>query len=85
MFDIDFEDFKEKLETFVPIVTKRKNTYKVPVVWSAMGYVLVEADDVEEAKNYVKEHLDEFPLPRDGEYLDDSFEVDEEGEAIYVP
>lgn len=61
-----------------------KNTYKVPVVWSAMGYVLVDAEDGESAKRYVKDHLDEFPLPKDGEYLDDSFEVDEEGDPIMI-
>lgn len=61
-----------------------KMVYKVPVVWAAMGYVLMEAEDAESAKSYVKEHLDEFPLPRNGEYLDDSFQVDEEGEPIMI-
>lgn len=61
-----------------------KMVYKVPVIWSAMGYVRVEAEDADSAKAYVKEHLDEFPLPRDSEYLDDSFEVDDEGEPIMV-
>lgn len=61
-----------------------KMVYKVPVVWSAMGYVLVEAEDGEEAMKYVKEHLDEFPLPANGEYIDDSFEIDEEGEPIMI-
>lgn len=61
-----------------------KNVYKVPVVWSAMGYVLVDAESGEEAMKYAKEHLDEFSLPKNGEYLDDSFVVDDEGEAILL-
>lgn len=58
--------------------------FKVPVVWSMMGYVDVEADDAEEAMVYAKEHKDEFHLPYNGEYVDDSFEVDEEGTALLV-
>ena len=56
-----------------------KRIYRVPVVWSMMGYVSTTATSEEDAKNYVKEHLDEYSLPHNGEYLDDSFEVDEEG------
>ena len=61
-----------------------KKTYKVPVVWSMMGYVLVDANNETAAMQYVKEHLDEFPLPTNGSYLDDSFEVDEEGMVFPV-
>ena len=59
-----------------------KMVYKVPVVWSMMGYVLVDAENGEEAMRYAKEHTDELPLPANAEYLEDSFEVDEEGEPI---
>lgn len=58
-----------------------KMVYKVPVVWSMMGYVLVDAHDAEEAKEYVNQHLDEFELPS-GEYLEGSFQLDEEGEPF---
>ena len=61
-----------------------KMVYKVPVVWASMGYIIVDAESGDEAMKYAKEHLDEFPLPRNGEYLDDSFEVDEEGEPIMI-
>lgn len=59
--------------------------YKVPVVWGMMGYIPVSADvgSPEDAKQYVKEHADEYPLPN-GEYLEDSFEVDEEGDPIPI-
>lgn len=61
-----------------------KMVYKVPVVWEMMGYVLVDAESSEEAVAYAKEHKDEFTLPTDGNYLEDSFEVDEEGEPIMI-
>ena len=61
-----------------------KMVYKVPVVWSMMGYVLVDAESSEDAKQYAKEHMDEFPLPANAQYLDDSFEVDEEGEPFII-
>lgn len=61
-----------------------KMVYKVPVVWSMMGYVLVDADSSEEAMEYAREHMDDFALPTNGEYLEDSFEIDEEGEPIMI-
>lgn len=61
-----------------------KMVYKVPVVWSMMGYVLVDAESREAAMEYAKEHADDFSLPTNGEYLDESFEIDEEGEPIMI-
>ena len=58
--------------------------YKVPVVWSMMGYVLVDADSPEEAIEYAKEHKDDLPLPANAQYLEDSFEIDEEGDPIMI-
>lgn len=58
--------------------------YKVPVVWSMMGYILVDADSSEEAMEYVKAHKNEVPLPANAEYLEDSFEVDEGGQPIMI-
>lgn len=62
--------------------TEPKMIYKVPVVWSMMGYVLVDAYSSEEAMEYAKNHIDELSLPANAEYIDDSFEIDEEGEPI---
>ena len=59
-----------------------KMVYKVPVVWSMMGYILVDAECGEDALEYVKQHKNELPLPANAEYLEDSFEIDEEGEPI---
>ena len=50
-------------------------TYKIPVVWTMMAYVEVEAESLDEAINEVMN----APLPDNGEYLEDSFEVDHMG------
>jgi hypothetical protein len=46
--------------------------YNVAVVWSLMGSYDIEAENEDEARRIA----DELPLPTDGEYLSDSFEVD---------
>jgi len=53
-------------------------TYKIPVVWSMIGYVEVEAESLSKAidKAY------DAPLPDNGEYLESSFEVDEAGIVV---
>ena len=53
---------------------KKKKTYKVPVTWSMMGHVLVDADSPEEAIQEVKNNPQDYDLPSDGAYLEDSFE-----------
>ena len=50
-------------------------TYKIPVVWTMMAYVEVKAESLDEAINEVMN----APLPDNGEYLEDSFEVDHMG------
>jgi hypothetical protein len=50
-----------------------KNTYKIPVTWQMFDYVLVEADSLKEAI----EQAYDFPLTP-GEYIDGSFNIDEE-------
>ena len=54
-------------------------TYRVPVVWSMMGFVEVQAESLSEARH---EALD-APLPEDGSYLEGSFEIDE-GSFVFV-
>lgn len=51
------------------------NIYKIPVSWQCYGYVKIEANNLEEAINKAWE--DDIPLP-EGEYVDASWEVDEE-------
>ena len=49
-------------------------TYKVAVEWSLFGETEVEANSLEEAIQYVKDNLDDIPLPQ-GEYIDGSFDI----------
>ena len=49
-------------------------TWRIPVVWQMMGVVEVVADTLEEAMKIAKDD-DNIPLPDNGEYLDDSWEV----------
>ena len=55
-----------------------KKTFKIPVVWQMWGIISVEAKNLKEAK----EKVYSMSLPR-GEYIDDSFEIDEEGIQHY--
>lgn len=50
-------------------------TYKIPVIWQATAIIEVEANSIEEAA----EKANSAPLPRDSNYIEDSFEVDYEG------
>ena len=51
--------------------------YRLPVVWTVMGYVDVVADNIKDACDLaIKPDMD---LPEDGEPLDDSFGLDREG------
>ena len=49
--------------------------YKIPCVWQMYGYHRVEANSLSEAVDLVLS--DEMGLP-DGEYLEASFEVDQD-------
>jgi hypothetical protein len=46
--------------------------YKIPVSWTAVAIVEVDATSLEEAI----EKAQDAPLPKESEYLDGSFEVD---------
>lgn len=52
-------------------------THKVAVSWTEVGTVLIKADTVELAIIKAKKGIDNIILP-DGEYLDDSFQIDED-------
>lgn len=61
-----------------------KEMWKIPCVWQMMGYLEVEADTPEEAwKTAEKEEMN-CPLPDNGQYLEDSFELDYEGEPLLI-
>ena len=60
----------------------KEKIWKVPCVWQMMGYLEVEAKTAEEAREIAKDMARECPLPENGAYLEDSFEIDEEGEPL---
>lgn len=64
---------------------KRKR-FKVPVSWEMCGMIEVVAETKEEALEIVRLSEDDFPLPPDAYYVDDSFELssdnDEELKAM---
>lgn len=51
-------------------------TWKIPVCWSMMGTVCVEADTLEEAVEIAKDDEGVIPIPDNGSFLDGSWEVD---------
>ncbi len=52
----------------------KKKVYEVPVTWMMSGTYHVRASSPEAAK----EAVFDAPLPKDGDYVDDSFSVDED-------
>lgn len=48
--------------------------FRIIVTWNMMGSYIVNADTLEDAIDKVEAH--ETPLPKNGSYLEDSFEVD---------
>lgn len=51
--------------------------YRVPVEWVSLGYIEVDAFDLEDLKKILnnRDFLNEEPLPTDWNYLEDSFKV----------
>lgn len=59
--------------------------FKIPVSWEMYGYVKVKANTAEEALKIAerKEYNGAgFALPNDGEYIDDSFKIDNDMDLI---
>lgn len=70
-----FEDFtiKEWLET-----DTYYHEYRIGCSWEVYGHITVRAKNREEAIKVAQKVTKTCSLPDDGEYLDDSFELDEE-------
>lgn len=70
-----FEDFtiEEWLET-----DTYYHTYRVGCSWQLYGHIEVRAKNEKEALKKARQLAMKCPLPDDGEYLDDSFVLDEE-------
>lgn len=55
-----------------------KKQFKIQAVFTMIGSYTVEANSLEEAKEKIA-HNDLLGLPENGYYLDDSFEIDDDG------
>lgn len=57
----------------------KQTEFTIPVTWEQCGYVKIpksaDITTLEEALNYVKNNLDNIPLPIFAEYIDGSFNV----------
>lgn len=51
-------------------------TWRIPVVWSMVGVVKVEADTLSDAIKIAEDSDCVIPLPDNGYFLDGSWEVD---------
>lgn len=49
--------------------------WKIPVVWQEMGTVEIVADTLAEAIELAKDTDGKIPLPDDGYYIEDSWDV----------
>ena len=64
------EEAKEKVLALLP-----NQEWLVPVTWEAFGFIKVHAESAEEACRKVHENADDYPLPRQSEYIDASFDI----------
>lgn len=51
-------------------------TWRIPVAWTMMGIVDVEAKTLDEAIEIAKDDAGVIPIPDNGTFLDGSWEVD---------
>ena len=50
--------------------------FKIPVTYKVFEFVYVEAETLDEAIDFVKEHPDEIEILKEPEYVDDTLEID---------
>ena len=77
------EKFTDPLQVVLYFEEGKHNArkfWKVPVTYAMYGCVEVEAASAAEALRRVKEHPDEFGLPENAEYEEESFRVIPEAE-----
>ena len=56
--------------------------YKIVVSWTSTGSVFFEGNNVVSAIEKAKELIDDIQLPENSEYLDGSFQIEEETTKI---
>lgn len=57
---------------------EKMKIYKIAVTWTETGTVLIEDNNLESAIEKAEKTIDGIPLPHDGEYLDESFQIDKD-------
>ena len=57
--------------------------FSIPVKWEVWDKINVEAETIEDAVQYVKEHIDDLPFGSEPEFVDGSYNIydGENGEA----
>ena len=71
-------------EGSLPAACPKVRYWSVPVVYEMYGTISVEADSAEEAYDKVKNHPEDYDLPDEGFYVDDSFKVADDDKANAV-
>lgn len=78
---IDFDNLREQIVVIL-FVKVPMPTWKIPVCWTMVGSVKIDAPTLNEAIEFVDGNLT-LPLPV-GEYLSDSFKIDYIDEPEYI-
>lgn len=68
--NIPEEEAKRKVLNIIP-----NQEWIVPVSWEVCGFIKVRANSAEEACQKVHDNPDDFPLPKQFDYIDASFDV----------
>lgn len=50
-------------------------TFLIPVEWTVRSTIRVEANSLQEAVDFAKEHINDIPITSDNEYIEDSYTV----------
>ena len=58
--------------------------FKIPVTYKVFEFAYVEAETLNEAIDFVKEHPDEIEILKEPEYVDDTLKVDGTKKEIEV-
>lgn len=58
--------------------------FKIPVTYKVFEFAYVEAETLDEAIDFVKEHPDEIEILKEPEYVDDTLEIDGTQKEIEV-
>ena len=58
--------------------------FKIPITYKVFEFAYVEAETLDEAIDFVKEHPDEIEILKEPEYVDDTLEIDGTQKEIEV-